>query len=254
MRRSNPDNDDEQGSSSTVKSVEVAVQILDALADAPGPVRVTELARSLDMTKARVSRHLQTLTRLGLVDHAREGEGYVFGRKLFKFGRAAVYRSNVVEIARPYLSELCAQTGHTALLTTPIKGGAMVVHAVPNPFEPGIMVQPGMVLSLPGSPAARLFYYFENKKPVPPRVVENLSKYGVDFETDTRGNGLGGIAAPIFEADGQICASLGVILSSSLLVPEPDLQLLATVRSVASEIQKRYADGVNPPLMPQQSS
>ncbi|AKR57761.1 hypothetical protein GCM10011321_33480 [Youhaiella tibetensis] len=231
----------------------MAVQILDALADAPGPVRVTELARSLDMTKARVSRHLQTLMSLGLVDHARDGEGYVFGRKLFKFGRAAVYRSNVAEIARPYLSELCAQTGHTALLTTPTKGGAMVVHAVPNPFEPGIMVQPGMVLSLPGSPAARLFYYFENRKPIPPRVFENLSKYGVDFETDTRGNGLGGIAAPIFEPDGQICASVGVILSSSLLIPEPDMQLLATVKSVTREIQKRYADGVVPPLMPPQA-
>jgi DNA-binding IclR family transcriptional regulator len=253
MKQTIPDAEDDAKSASTVKSVEVAVQILDALADAPGAVRVTELSRALGMTKARVSRHLQTLTSLGLVDHAREGEGYVFGRKLFKFGRAAVYRSNVVEIARPYIGELCAQTGHTALLATPTKGGAMVVHAVPNPFEPGIMVQPGMVLSLPGSPAARLFYYFENRKPIPPRVFENLSKYGVDFETDTRGNGLGGIAAPVFEADGQICASVGLILSSSLLMPEPDVQLLAAVKAVTHEIQSRYAEGVAPPLMPPQA-
>lgn len=244
------DEDEQQKSAATVKSVEVAVEILDALADSPGPVRVTELARLLGMTKARVSRHLQTLTRLGLVDHATTGEGYVFGRKLFKFGRAAVFRSNVAEIARPYLSELCAQTGHTALLTTPIKGGAMVVHSVPNPFEPGIMVHPGMVLSLPGSPAARLFYYFENRRPIPPRVVENLTKYGVDFETDTRGNGLGGIAAPVFEPDGQVCAAVGVILSSALLTPEPDAQLLAAVKSVTREIQSRYAGDVTPPLMP----
>ena len=55
-------NDDQPGS---VKSVEVAVQILDALTEATGPVRVTDLARDLDMTKARVSRHLQTLSMLG---------------------------------------------------------------------------------------------------------------------------------------------------------------------------------------------
>src|SRR5215469_3496996 len=83
-----------------VKSVEVTVKILDMLSESTGPVRVGELARSLGMTKARVSRHLQTLRNLELVDRARDGEGYVFGRKLLKFGRAAVYRSNIVEVAR----------------------------------------------------------------------------------------------------------------------------------------------------------
>lgn len=250
MARSRTDPEGESKSSSTVKSVEVTVQILEVLTEATGSVRVTDLARSLDMTKARVSRHLQTLTNLGLVDRAREGEGYVFGRKLLKFGRAAVYRSNIVEISRPFLTELCSQTGHTALLATPTRGGAMVVLSVPNPFEPGIMVHPGMVLGLPSSPAARLIYFFENKKPTPPRVLENLRAYGVDFEADARGNGLGGIAAPIFEPDGLIASTVGVIMSSSLLLPTPDPALLEPVKAVAREIQAAYAEGAMSPLMP----
>src|SRR5690606_13152830 len=160
---------DEPRSSSTVKSVEVTVQILDVLTEATGAVRVGELARHLGMTKARVSRHLQTLTNLGLVDRARDSEGYVFGRKLLRLSRAVVYRSNIVEISRPYLTDLCNVTGHTALLSTPTRGGAMVVLAVPSQFEPGITVHPGTVLSLPESPSARLVYYFENQKPTPPK-------------------------------------------------------------------------------------
>lgn len=233
-----------------VKSVEVTVQILEVLTEALGPVRVTDLARQLDMTKARVSRHLQTLTHLGLVDKAREGEGYVFGRKLLKFGRAAVYRSNIVEISRPYLVDLCQSTGHTALLTTPTRGGAMVVLSVPNQFEPGILIHPGTVLNLPESPAARLIYFFEDKKPTPPRVLGNLKKYGVDFEADARGNGLGGIAAPIFEPDGHIVSTVGVVLSASLLQPEPSRELLDPIKEVAERIQQEYAEGAISPLMP----
>ncbi|MDZ3832830.1 MAG: helix-turn-helix domain-containing protein [Sphingopyxis sp.] len=249
MTETNEQADDDTGSA-RVKSVEVTVQILEVLTEATEAVRVTDMARQLGMTKARVSRHLQTLTRLGLVDRAREGEGYVFGRKLLKFGRAAVYRSNLVQLARPFLQDLFNATGHTALLATPTRGGAMVVSSVNNQFEPGIMIHPGMVLTLPTSPAARLIYFFEDQKPTPPRVATNLRHYGVDFEANPRGSGLGGIAAPIFEPDGLIAGTIGVILSSSLLMPEPDHDLLAQVNHVAACLQAEYAEGATSLLMP----
>lgn len=236
--------------SAAVKSVEVTVQILEVLTEAEGAVRVSDLARRLGMTKARVSRHLQTLTALGLVDRAHEGEGYVFGRKLLKFGRAAVYRSNIVQVSQPVLMELRDRSGHTAFLATPTKGGAMVVAAAHNQFEPGVMIHTGTVLSLPASPAARLIHYFEGQKPTPARVQERLRRYGVDFEANTRGNGLGGIAAPIFEPDGLISSTVGIILSSSLLLPEPDADLLEEVREAAHRIQSVYAEGATSPLMP----
>jgi DNA-binding IclR family transcriptional regulator len=236
--------------SATIKSVEVTVQILEVLTEATDPVRVTELARHLGMTKARVSRHLQTLTALGLVERAHAADGYVFGRKLLKFGRAAVYRSNIVEISRPYLVNLCQTTGHTALLATPTKGGAMVVASAPSVHEPGVMIHPGTVLALPASPSARLVYYFEGKTPTPPRVRENLARYGADFEADARGNGLGAIAVPIFEPDGVIGSAVGIILSSSLLTPEPGEELVRQVKEVARAIQDKYAEGATSPLMP----
>jgi DNA-binding IclR family transcriptional regulator len=242
---------EDDAGSARVKSVEVTVQILEVLTEASDPVRVTDMARQLDMTKARVSRHLQTLTRLGLVDRAREGEGYVFGRKLLKFGRAAVYRSNLVQLARPFLQDLFNATGHTSLLATPTRGGAMVVHSVQNQFEPGIMIHPGTLLTLPNSPAARLIYFFENQKPTPPRVISNLKRYGVDFEANPRGTGLGGVAAPIFEPDGLIAGTVGVILSSSLLMPDPDEDLLAQVRYTAARLQNEYAEGALSALMPE---
>lgn len=236
--------------SAAVKSVEVTVRILDALTDSFDPVRVTDLARQLDMTKARVSRHLQTLTLLGLVDRAPQGGGFVFGRKLLKFGRAAIYRSNIIELARPFLRTLRDQTGHTAVQTLPTRGGAMVVTAVPNEFEPGVVIQPGTLLELPASPAARLTAYFERDDAALPRIRDNLERFGVDFEADARGNGLGGIAAPVFEADGSIASTVGLVLSSALVDPAPSAALIDGVRRAAMLIQEKYADGAGSSLMP----
>lgn len=235
---------------SIVKSVEVAVSVLEILTESNDPVRVTDIANRLGMTKARISRHLQTLTALGMVERARGGvDGYVFGPKLLKFGRAAVYRSNIVELARPYLAELCQETGHTALLTTPARGGALVVASAPSVHEPGVMIHPGTLLSLPGSPAARVIHFFAGQKPEAPNIRTNMTKFGIDFAVDPRGTGLGSIAVPLFEPDGTICATVGLILSSSLLVPEPAPALAQAIRDAAADIQRRYAEGATSPLL-----
>ena len=239
---------DEQ--SGSVKSVEVAVQILDALTEATGPVRVTDLARDLGMTKARVSRHLQTLSMLKLVERAPAGSGYVFGRKLMKYGRAAVYRSNIVELAQPYLRRMRDETGHTAVQTLPTRDGSLVVAAMPNEFEPGVAIRLGTLLAFPQSPSARLGRFFEGSRFASAVLEANLVRFGLDFEVDVHGNGLGGIAAPIFEADGSLATTVGLVLSSALVDPEPAAVLIAQVSSAAAAIQARYAEGATSPLMP----
>ena len=51
----------------TLDSVAVVAQILDELAGAQQPLGVTQLARALDHSKARIHRYLTSLKRLGLV-------------------------------------------------------------------------------------------------------------------------------------------------------------------------------------------
>ena len=99
-----------------------------------------------------------------------------------------------------------------------------------------------------------MVHFFLKKKPYPLKVRENLKKYQVDFEADPRGNGLGGIAAPIFEPNGVIACAIGIILSSSLLTPKPSSALIESVRGAARQIQASYALGACSPLMPQGST
>ncbi|MDH3990580.1 MAG: helix-turn-helix domain-containing protein, partial [Gammaproteobacteria bacterium] len=69
--------------SSTVHSVVVASQLLEFLAESGRPQRVTDIAAHLGMTKARVSRHLSTLSDLGMVARLPDKSGYRLGPTLF---------------------------------------------------------------------------------------------------------------------------------------------------------------------------
>ena len=69
--------------SSIVQSVVVAYELLNFLAKKGRPQRVTDIAINLNMTKARVSRHLSTLAALQLVVKAPDNRGYRLGSKLF---------------------------------------------------------------------------------------------------------------------------------------------------------------------------
>lgn len=250
-------NSDQSGS---VKSVEVAVQILDVLADADRPLRVTEIARSLGMTKARISRHLQTLQSPGLVGRDANGTGYVFGRKLLHYARVAIYRSSVFEAAQPFLRHLRDVTGHTAIQTVPTPNGALVVAAVAHEMKPGVSIQVGTVLPFPQSPSARMVQYFDGNNLNSSiagtgtfdasELKTKLAMFGVEYEDDGLGNGFGKIAAPIFESDGNLAATVGVILSSSLISPSPQPGLMEQIRSTAGLLQAHYADGAISPLMP----
>ena len=84
----------------------VAVKILKALGEYKDPVRVTDLARKLDMTMPTVSRHLSTWRELGFVDKPEGQETYRLGTELFNLGQAAAEQYTHVSIAYPFLTDL----------------------------------------------------------------------------------------------------------------------------------------------------
>ena len=82
--------DRQKSNSSTVHSVVVTVKLLEFLATSGRPQRVTDIATGLDMTKARVSRHLSTLADLGLVARMPDNSGYRLGPTLLRLSKAAL--------------------------------------------------------------------------------------------------------------------------------------------------------------------
>lgn len=235
------------GRSGTVQSVEVALQILDAIAENEGLARVNSLARQLDMTKAKVSRHLQTLLRLGLVAKGAQDEGYTFGWKLLRLGRAATRSRNIGELSRRHMQRLRDETGQTVILSVPVPHGVVVLQCVESLQTTSVTVRTAAFLGLPRSPAARLSARLapavRDPSPLPEgSELKHWPQFGAEYEVDT-GNGVGGVSAPILDDTQALLAVVSIVAPSSVLRPRPPEAMVRALERCARAIEFDYVQG-----------
>jgi DNA-binding IclR family transcriptional regulator len=241
-----PDND------STVRTVIVAAKVLDALAEFRGPVRLTELARALKMTLPRISRHVSTLRALGFIEKAEPLEAYRLGTKLFVMGQIALEQNALVDVAPPHLSRLRDQVRHSVILSTHSGDGCVVLTCVQSNESPTIVLRPGTHLELPNSPSARILKAFssdtrEDGTPFQDNYPEERHKFILahyyDFEADTRGSGIGSIAAPVFDHNDQIVGVVAVVMPSTVLAAGPNPAVVKALIQCAAQISFTMGSG-----------
>ncbi|WP_305983724.1 IclR family transcriptional regulator [Roseibium sp. MMSF_3544] len=92
--------------------------ILEKLAEARRSLGVTEISRSLELTKSNTFRLLQTLSRLGYVTQREDGS-YAVTLKMWQVGRSTVDSLNLRELAAPEMAYLADETGETIYLAVP---------------------------------------------------------------------------------------------------------------------------------------
>src|SRR5437763_1982681 len=116
-----------------VQSLDRALEILKLLGSEP-EMRVTDLARRLEVHKSTVFRLLSTLQEHGLVEQNPSTEKYRLGYGLVRLAGSVVSELDLARVARPVLEELALRSGETVNLA--ILQGSQVVNidqiAAPN--------------------------------------------------------------------------------------------------------------------------
>lgn len=156
-----PGDGESAGAAGTViQSVVVAAGVLEALAAAGKPMRLTELAKQLGEAKARIHRHLTTLRLVGLVDQDRQSECYRLGWKLVNLGQAAADQFEIRGIAEPFMMRLRDLSHQTAVLSVPVNGEAMVTLVMESANLVTISVRQGARLPAHASAQGRIALAF----------------------------------------------------------------------------------------------
>lgn len=115
---------------STMRSLERAIDVLEVLDAAVGPLRLSEIARRVGLPVATTQRILATLESRDRVE--RDAYGYRPGVGL-AFGAHAYASSNpLIRAARPVLMDLAASTGLTATLFREHRGQRVVLARADN--------------------------------------------------------------------------------------------------------------------------
>lgn len=254
------DQDQVPEGTAAVRSVLMAVRVLEALALAGGPMRLADLARGLDEPKGRVHRHLVTLRRAGLVGQEEATERYHLTWRMFQIGQAAGEQFDLKRLAEPVLHRLRDTVRQSVLLAVPTGGEPLVVHALEAPNKVSITVQPGNRPAAHCSAQGRVMLAF-----APDDVVARLLSGRLDAPTPASLTdpaairarlalvrdrlwegapsesllGINVLAAPIFATGDVLVGSIGVVGSVQFVTDPPPPVMLAALLEAAAEVSAR---------------
>src|SRR5205823_6491863 len=122
----------------------VALAVLEELAKSTEALGISEIARTLQKTKARVHRHLATLRELGFVEKG--SSGYRIGWKTYRLGLLAAENFGLHRLAYQRMLALNQASGETVALAAPAGDDVAVIDAIQSEGHVAITIRPGSVI------------------------------------------------------------------------------------------------------------
>jgi IclR family transcriptional regulator, KDG regulon repressor len=254
------EDEERSGNSEFIQSVVITGQIIEALAAAGQPMRLTALASQLGEPKAKMHRHLSTLKHLGFVDQDAKTETYRLGLKLVYIGQSAIDQFDLRRLAEPYMSRLRDLTRQTVVLSTPANGDAIINAVVESPNLVTISVRLGYRLpahasaqgrlNLAFAPAAvqqrilaRKLQAFTPRTLVDPVMMrERLAQIRrelFDVSMDETLLGISAVAAPILNFDNELVGAIAIVGTTQDVHEPVDPEQLKLLRACTKAISLR---------------
>lgn len=234
-----------------IQAVDRAAALLKAVAEAPKPQALAELADATGLNRSTAWRLLLTLEHHGLVDRDPDVGRYVLGHEIGRLAMRDGSRALVRRI-RPALTDLAAESGMAAILTLPTPTEPLTVDQVDPPGRP----EPNMVgwgLPLHATASGKLWLALLDerereevlKQPLPQYTdrtavdaerlraeLHEIARERVAIDRDEWDPGWSAISVPIVR-DERIVAMIGVMATSMRFAEAPVEATIAQVRRAA---------------------
>jgi DNA-binding IclR family transcriptional regulator len=235
---------------SSVKALEKSLLILEILANSGGEIDLSTLNRHTQIPKSTLLRLLNTLKNHNFVLQDSQSRRFRLGWALIHLGKAAEQSFNLIQIVHPFMEDLASQTGETVSLVLLDGDHAIYVDQVVSSSiirgHPPIgtplhlhCTASGKVLL--GAFSSQEFESFigrtqlvkkTEKSIVNPLVLQEeirrIQKQGYAFDDEETEIGGRCVAAPVFNKQGHIEASVSIV-GPSTRIRQSDLVSIATV-------------------------
>ncbi|MEV0585399.1 IclR family transcriptional regulator [Nonomuraea sp. NPDC050310] len=247
-----------ESQSRSIASVERAMDVLLLFGRSPRPdLGVTEIATELDLTKAAVHRILTALRSRELIALDPVSRRYSLGHAAIALGRAYLARTDLRAMAGPELRLLSARTGETATLSVRRGDTRLYVDQVVPAQELRMEVSLGIpyplyagssskaILAFLREPEIEAFLARHKLEPLTAKTITDpgklraelaaVRKRGYATSLGERQEGAASAAAPIFDHDGLVIASVSVAGPSARFKPSAQ-ETAATLLEAAARL------------------
>lgn len=221
--------EDEETPGKTIKSVETAFRILEALRDGER-MGVTELADALDISKSTVHHHVNTLANENYLE--REEGTYELGLGMLTFGGTARSREQIFALAREDVDRLAEETGELVRLVAEWDSHGVILYQSAGGNVDGETTHVGSVHELHCTAAGKAFLaelpaecwdelldvdaltgYTENTITDPDELEAELDRVemqGIAFDDEEYHDGIRCVASAISDHSGELLGAISV--------------------------------------------
>ena len=232
------------------------LELLEFLVDHPGAWGPSELSRRLEIGTNIIFRTLNILAERGYVRRNDAGR-YELGAKLFSLGMRLRNRFDLRLCARPFLERLAEETRETCQLQIPEGTRMIVLECIPPKRDYFFAVTPGTTFYSHGNAFGRAVMAFRPEAEVDAlfrKPLEKLTAHTMTDEAALRREfdrirrtliaeeyeeyvlGMYCIGSPVFDADGQAVAGIGVTAPTTRRNEDEDSARRERVRKCAADI------------------
>ncbi len=247
--------------SSNIRSVERAFTVLEALRLQPGGANATTIAKQSNLPRPTVIRLLTTLKNIGAVERIEDTNNYQIGLTILTLAAQPPLSRQLTAIARSYMQDLAQSTGETVFLCILDNHQVHYIDQINSQYNiqlrdwtgaryPLHTTSTGRMLLAALSPEALERYlarplerYTKQTITDPATLRQQLAavkKQGYAWSREQTEEGLVGVAAPIYDQDGQIIAAVSVG-GPAFRFPQPDQEQAVAdlVVQIARQISER---------------
>ena len=240
------------------------LQIIELLAEEVSPVRVKDIAEKLAMPTATVSRFLKTLMEARYIAKDPESNRYFLTYRILKVGERVRINTNLREVIKPYLIDLTESVGESGCLAIEMDHMAVYIDAVEGPDRmlrtlqrigrsaPLHSTGVGKNLLLNYSPE-EITKIVENKglPSLTNNTITNLKELlgllekvkmdGIAFDNEECEIGVRCIAAPIYNFENEVIASLSISAPTARMQGEHEENIIANLKATAARVSAIFA-------------
>ena len=244
----------------SIQSVVTALEIIEFMAQAGGPIGVSDLARGVGRTKPRIYRHLRTLVDHGYVAQDPSTDRYQLTLSLFHVGQAIAEQISFLAEARQIMPSLYEKVGQTITVGQVESDGVRVVDILRHRSAIEITTRPGAVFDLHSSAQGKVALAFGSDDLWQVLQAKGLKQWTDKTNTDidhlkeevrqvkTQGwavapeealIGINALSAPVFDGSSALVGTINIVGSVQFLTPAPEPKFIDAVIDAARQISTR---------------
>ncbi len=246
-----------------VRSVQVALDVLETVSFSDEELGVTQIAERLGLTKGSVHRHLLTLVERGYLVQNPVTSRYARGPRSRLLAHYAP-EADLIQLAAGPMRELRDLLGHSVVLSESSPRGALVLSMVVGTAAIEIGVRPGSELPFHSSAQGKVLLAFASPamrervltRALPASTPQTITdrkaiedelarviREGFATAPEEAMLGINAVAAPIFDEKDSCAGALALVGSIQFLPAATDAKSVAALKAAAGQISRTLGHG-----------